>query len=81
MVDPKDNDFGFTFIDESEIDSQIEDVESNYLSVLKKIEDLMLPFLQNLGKDPDKVMIKWPNRKEVIDRHIEKLTRLTRYKI
>lgn len=45
---------------------------------LKKVEDMILPLLNNLAKNPEKVYIKWPNRKEIIDRQIEKFLELTR---
>ena len=45
---------------------------------LKKVEDMILPLLQNLAKNPEKVYIKWPNRKEIIEKQIEKFLELTR---
>lgn len=45
---------------------------------LKKVEDMILPLLTNLAKNPEKVYIKWPNRKEIIDKQIEKFLELTR---
>jgi metal-dependent amidase/aminoacylase/carboxypeptidase family protein len=86
----QEEDFGFTFIDESEIDAEIKrvaegaaeeaslQVETSYKDRLKQVENLVLPFLTNLTKDPQKVMIKWPNRAEVVDRQIQKLLKITR---
>jgi hypothetical protein len=77
------DDFGFTFADESDI------IEENkeYSSLQEQVDDLKLrlsalnkifmPLLENLAKDPDKPMIKWPNRKEQIDKQIKKLKSLT----
>jgi len=45
---------------------------------LADVEKLMMPLLVNLGKDPAKEYILWPNRKEQIDAQIEKLLKLTR---
>lgn len=45
---------------------------------LTDVEKLMMPLLVNLGKDPEKEYILWPNRKEQIDAQIEKLLKLTR---
>ena len=77
------DDFGFTFADENDI------VEENieYSSLQEEVDDLkkrlsavnkiFMPLLENLAKDPDKPMIKWPNRKEQIDRQIKRLKTLT----
>lgn len=79
-----DDDFGFTFADEDEI------IETNhtYSSLQEEVDDLknrlvaiqkiFLPLLENLAKDPDKPMIKWPNRKDIIDKQIKKLNTLTK---
>jgi hypothetical protein len=50
----------------------------SYKDRLKQVENLVLPFLTNLTKDPQKVMIKWPNRAEVVERQIQKLLKITR---
>lgn len=44
----------------------------------KKIEELILPLLQNLRDTADKPMINWPNRKPELDEKIEELLKLTR---
>jgi hypothetical protein len=77
------NDFGFTFSDEEEIITS----NTNYASLNEEVDDLkqrlqalqkiFLPLLENLAKDSDKPMIKWPNRKETIDKQIKKLKQLT----
>lgn len=84
-LDLDDNDdFGFTFAHEEEI------IETNkgYSSLQEQVDDLkqrlvavhkiFMPLLENLAKDADKPMIKWPNRKEVIDKQIKKLNTLTK---
>jgi len=78
------DDFGFTFAHEDDI---IE-TNQNYSSLQEEVNDLkkrltaihkiFLPLLENLAKDPDKPMIKWPNRKEVLDKQIKKLNTLTK---
>jgi hypothetical protein len=80
----EDDDFGFTFSHEDEL---IEN-NQNYSSLQAEVDDLkkrltalnkiFLPLLENLAKDPDKPMIKWPNRKEIIDKQIQKLKTLTK---
>lgn len=86
----EEHDFGFSFIDESEIDAEMKrmadgaaeeaalQVHSSYKERLKQVENLVLPFLTNLTKDPEKIMIKWPNRKEVVEKQIQKLLKITR---
>jgi hypothetical protein len=43
---------------------------------LEAVGKMFLPLLENLMKDPDKEMIKWPNRKPVIEKQIKKLKKL-----
>lgn len=82
-VNDTDNDFGFSFSDEDEIVSS----HSQYSSLQEEVDDLkkrlqalnaiFTPLLDNLAKEPDKPMIKWPNRKDVIDKQMKKLKSLT----
>lgn len=69
------NDFGFTFVDESEI-SKSADLDELKIR-LTKLRKMFLPLLENLNKNPDKDMIKWPNRKELLDKQIKLLKELT----
>jgi len=74
-----DNDFGFTFHDEEDIVSssgvttEVDDLKER----LRVIRKTYLPLLQHLAKDPEKAMIKWPNRKAVLDKQMTKLIDLT----
>lgn len=45
---------------------------------LQQVEQLILPLLYNLKKNPDKEYIHWPNRTEVIDKQIQKILHVTR---
>lgn len=115
-----DFDFGFTMIDEDEMEvssaprtvqaevssdqmeaimDKLEQLESRILSAdnsgminehralveqdvagkLRDVEDLILPLLLNLKKNPEKDIIKWPNRSVIIDKQIEKIKAITRY--
>ena len=79
----EDNDFGFTFSNEKEIIT----TNTEYTSLQEEVDDLkkrlialqktFLPLLENLAKDPDKPMIKWPNRKDIIDKQIKRLMEIT----
>ena len=54
-------------------------IESDVASKLRDVEDLVLPLLYNLQKNPEKEYIHWPNRTAVIDKQIEKIKAVTRY--
>ena len=46
---------------------------------LREVEDMILPLLYNLKKNPEKEYIHWPKRSPIIDAQIEKITKITRY--
>ena len=73
------NDFGFTFHDEEDIvtSSGVTDEVEVLKNRLRTLRKTYLPLLQHLAKDPDKPMIKWPNRKDVLDKQIKKMIELT----
>lgn len=73
------NDFGFSFHDEEEIvtSSGVTDEVELLKTRLRTVRKTYLPLLQHLAKDPDKPMIKWPNRKDVLDKQIKKMIELT----
>ena len=73
------NDFGFSFHDEEEIvsSSGVTDEVEVLKKRLRDIRKTYLPLLQHLAKDPDKPMIKWPNRKDILDKQIKKMMELT----
>lgn len=54
-------------------------VEADVAGKLRDVEDLIMPLLLNLKKNPEKDIIKWPNRTAIIDRQIEKIKAITRY--
>ena len=76
------NDFGFTFAEDEIMNNM-----TQHLSLTEQVEDLkqrlhavniiFMPLLENLSKDSEKPMIKWPNRKEVLDKQMKKLKALT----
>jgi len=84
----KDNelfDFGFTLVDEDELDvvqevkAEVESVVNNKEEANQRLESLynaIQPLLNNLKKNPEKEYIKWPNRLEKIEQfedHIQKI--------
>lgn len=80
----EDYDFGFTFANEddvvtgtqsySNLQEQVDDLKTR----IKSLNKMFKPLLENLARDPDKEMIKWPNRKEIIDKQLKKLESLTK---
>jgi len=54
-------------------------VQQDVASKLKQVEDLILPLLYNLQKNPEKDYIHWPNRTAIIDKQVEKIKAVTRY--
>lgn len=77
------NDFGFTATSEEEVTEPIiTDVKAATVEELKakllEVEKLIMPLLVNLMKDETKEYIRWPNRKPVIESHIQKILSVTR---
>lgn len=74
-------DFGFTLVDESELESaqRLETVESSvdeYQARLDQLYNAIQPLLANLKMSPDKEYILWPDRAEKIEKfetHIQKI--------
>jgi len=74
-------DFGFTLVDESELESaqRLESVESSvdeYQARLDLLYDAILPLLANLKMSPEKEYILWPDRVEKIEKfetHIQNI--------
>ena len=71
-----DFDFGFTAVDENELEAvQKVTTEASSASAslqetedkLNKLYNAILPFLTNLKKNPEKEYILWPNRTEKIE--------------
>ena len=46
---------------------------------LKELENLILPLLYNLQKNPDKEYIHWPNRKDIVQKQIDNILKVTKY--
>lgn len=70
------DDFGFTFQEETDlapINDEVEDLKER-LAAIRKI---YLPLLQNLAKNSNQPIIKWPDRGPVLKKHIDKLVMLT----
>jgi len=87
MTDDLDFDFGFTAVDENELEAvqkaatQAETLGASALNTQEKIDNLynaIIPLLTNLKKNPEKEYILWPNRLEKVEQfedHIQKIYR------
>jgi hypothetical protein len=83
-----DFDFGFSFVDEDyeEVKQASDKLQSKYSSTIDQVEDLqnrvdllyrsILPFLDNLCKNPEKSTILWPNREEKIEAFKKRLKQI-----
>jgi hypothetical protein len=61
-----------------EIEERVSVEKTNSKNKLLKLEDLIIPLLNNLMKNPEKEYIKWPNRVEKIQAQIQKILEITR---
>lgn len=75
------DDFGFTFGNEDDIVAEAIAPASDEISDLKKrleaVRKIYLPLLENLNKNSDQPIIKWPNRGPILTKQIAKLKLLT----
>ena len=76
MADLLDFDFGFTAVDENELEAvhyankEVTTASANAQELedkLNKLYNAILPLLTNLKKNPEKEYILWPNRVEKIE--------------
>jgi hypothetical protein len=71
-------DFGFTVVDESELDIS-KNFENQVMEEQVKLQEMynaIMPLLKNLKSNPDKDYIKWPNRVgkiEAFEKHLIKI--------
>ena len=80
-----DDDFGFSAISSEEYEAKITKAVATatapleeYQAKVQKLEKMILPMLEKLRDTGDKEYIYWPNRKEVINKQIEKILKITR---
>jgi len=76
-----DDDFGFSAISEEEYNAVItekDETVEEYKARLEQVEKIIMPFLTKLLKTSDQPIIKWPNRKAILESQIQKILTLTR---
>lgn len=81
MSEYGDDDYGFSTASEDEYEAVIaekDDTVEEYKQRLEQVEKIILPFLTKLLKTADQPIIKWPNRKELLETQIQKILTLTR---
>ena len=59
-------------------ETQLDVIKKEHKNDLLKVEKMIMPLLYNLMKNPEDVYIKWPNRKEIIQKQINKIVAVTR---
>ncbi|SVA80629.1 uncharacterized protein METZ01_LOCUS133483 [marine metagenome] len=59
-------------------ETQLDVLKKEHKNDLLKVEKMIMPLLYNLMKNPEDVYIKWPNRKEIIQKQINKIVAVTR---
>ncbi len=71
-----DFDFGFTAVDEEELESyqKVSSVASSTQDKVDKLYNAVIPLLNNLKANPEKDYILWPNRLEKVEAFEDFLT-------
>lgn len=82
----KENDFGFTFVDETEYETyerslkdQLSKISTTTDITQKKLDQILgiiAPFLKQLASDPSKIYIKWENRSNKIKEIQDKIDKV-----
>ena len=61
-----------------DIDKHKDKLNKEYEIKMKTVEDMIVPLLNNLAKSSTNEYIYWPNRREILEKQIEKITAHTR---
>jgi len=78
-------DFGFTFVDEDEIEAvqEAQTAASQTSSTVQELEDkinnlynAITPLLSNLKMNPEKEYLKWPNRVQAVEAFEDKIAKI-----
>ena len=59
-------------------ETQVDVLKKEHKNNLLKVEKMIMPLLYNLMKNPEDIYIKWPNRKEIIQKQISRIVTITR---
>lgn len=71
-------DFGFTAVDENELEAVAEVAEGSKImrDKLDELYNAIMPLLNNLQKNPEKDYILWPDRLEKVEEFRDYLTKI-----
>ena len=61
-----------------DIDKHKDKLNKEYEIKMKTVEDMIVPLLNTLAKSSTNEYIYWPNRREILEKQIEKITEHTR---
>ena len=59
-------------------ETQVDVLKKEHKNNLLKVEKMIMPLLYNLMKNPEDIYIKWPNRKDIIQKQINRIVAITR---
>ena len=59
-------------------ETQLDVLKKEHKNNLLKVEKMIMPLLYNLMKNPEDIYIKWPNRKDIIQKQINRIVAITR---
>ena len=71
------DDFGFSFASEDEIVAPVTDEVADLKKRLEAVRKIYMPLLENLAKNSDQPIIRWPNRGPMLKQQMDKLESLT----
>jgi flagellar capping protein FliD len=71
-------DFGFTLVDENELDvvQKSTDKVTNTQTKLDELYNAITPLLNNLKANPEREYIKWPDRVEKVEQFEEYISKI-----
>ena len=62
-------DFGFSLMSEADFKQQ----DQHTVDKVRGLRDMIMPFLNNLTKNPEKEYIMWPDRAKKVEEFIKKI--------
>jgi predicted transcriptional regulator len=64
---------------QDDLETRKEELKDKWAQRMNEVEELVLPLLRNLAKDGDqREWIRWPNRTDILNKQIDKITSVTR---
>jgi len=83
MAKDQDWDFGFSFVSDEEMKAQelalsekLKSVQSGSKEQVDALKGLIMAFLNNMIKDPEKPWIYWPNRVERVREFMDRINKI-----